>query len=77
MRQRGSITLQLGDAMVARAPNIQPIMRAIAVLGHGLDAFTLEQVGDDGIDLQPVVDMLRATFRGGGKLVPKQHWRSP
>ena len=77
VRQRASITLQLGDPIVERAPNIQPLWQTLLGLGLGIDAFTLEHVGDDGIDLQPVLDQLRRGFRGGGKLVPKYVWRSP
>jgi len=77
VRQRSSLTLQLGDPMTASMPDVALLMPAITALAGGLDCVAVEAVGNDGLDLQPVVEQLRGTFRRSRLVPPRQRWRSP
>lgn len=78
VRQRGAITVQLGDSSSGRRPSLQPIMRVINALAGKLTSLTLERVGPDkfGTSLQPVVAELERGF-ATVTVAQAASWRSP
>jgi uncharacterized protein (TIGR02996 family) len=78
VRQRGSITVQLGDPAYSHQPSLRPILPLIEILGRGFESITLERVGEDpfGIDLRPAAEELRSAF-SEVRIAAAHRWRSP